>query len=227
MIATVVNAIAIIIGSALGLFLRRFNMEKYSDTIIKGISLCVLVIGIMGATKEPNILLAISSISIGGIIGEILNIEGRLEGLGKYAEEKFFRNSGKFAQGFVTTTLIYCVGAMAILGALESGLSGNHQTLYAKSMMDGVSAIAFASTMGIGVMFSSVSVFIYQGLITLGAGFLKDILVGEVIKQVSCVGSILIIAISFNVLGVTKIKTANLIPAIFVPVVYFSFLGFF
>lgn len=225
MIGTLVNVAAIVAGSFAGIMIRGMNTEKFSDTVIKGIALCVVLIGISGALEEANLLLVIFSIVIGGVIGEVIDIDHKLIRFGERLEELFKGRGGKVAEGFVSCTLIYCVGAMAIVGALESGLKGDHSTLFAKSVLDGVSSIIFASTMGIGVMISAISVLIYQGAITLGAGFLKGILTQQVISDMSVVGSLLILGIGLNILGVSKIKIANLLPAILVPVAYHLIMG--
>jgi uncharacterized membrane protein YqgA involved in biofilm formation len=150
-----------------------------------------------------------------------------LENLGKFFEKRFSKAGNGLAKGFVVTTLIFCVGSMAIVGSLESGLTGNHQTLFAKSALDGLSSIIFASSFGIGVLFSSVSVFLYQGFITLTATLIKPFLVGEVINQMSAVGGLLIIAIGFNLLEIQKIKVGNMLPAIFIPLVYYMIKNMF
>lgn len=156
-------------------------------------------------------------------MGEKLDIEGRLDRLGKKAEKLFGKGDSNFSNAFVSATLVYCIGAMAIVGALESGLTGNHQTLFAKSALDGISAIIFASTMGIGTAFSAIPIFIYQGSMTLLANYVKDILTPEVITEMSAVGGILIMAIGINLLNIKKIKVGNMLPSIFIPVFYFLF----
>ncbi|WXR60330.1 DUF554 domain-containing protein [Peptostreptococcaceae bacterium AGR-M142] len=224
MAGNLANFFAIIIGSAIGLFLKNFNMEKYNDTIIKGMALCVMVLGIQGAIDEPNVLLMIMSIAIGGLLGGIIGIDEKLNDFGSFLDRKLNFKGSKVSKGFVTATLIYCVGAMGILGALDIGISGDHQKLFAKSILDGVSAIAFASTMGVGVLLSAFPVLIYQGLITIFAVFIKDFLTFDVIHAISNVGSVLILGISFNVLEITKIKIGDLLPAILIPVIYYGFI---
>ncbi len=227
LLGTIVNVLSIVAGSALGISIRGKNTEKLSDTIIKGIALCVILIGMLGALEVTDMMLVIFSIALGGLAGELLDIDSALKRFGERVEMKFAKKGGKIAEGFINCTLIYCVGAMAIVGSLESGLTGSHKTLFAKSVLDGISSIVFASTMGIGVMLSAVSVFIYQGAITLGAGFLKNILTDAVIADMSVVGSLLIMGLGLNILGASKIKIANLLPAIIVPVVYHVGKGFF
>lgn len=224
MLGTIVNAIAIICGSLLGLLFRKGIPESYKETIMSGIGLAVILIGIKSALSSDQLLIVIFSMIIGAVIGEFLKIEDRLEALGNYFETRIKTKSsdtGSLARGFVTASLVFCVGSMAIVGALESGLTGNHQTLFAKSILDGVTSIIFASSMGIGVLFSSVAVFLYQGAITLSAVFMKSFLVPETISQMTSVGGLLIMAIGLNLLGITKIKLGNLIPGIFLPLVYY------
>ena len=160
MLGTIVNLIAIIAGSLLGIIVKKGIKEEYKNTIMDGIGLAVVVIGIMGAIESQNIMLVIASIVVGSLIGEAINIEKGLDKLGNSLQNKFGGKDSNFSKAFVTASLVYCVGAMAIVGALESGIQGNHETLFAKSILDGISAIIFSSTLGIGVAFSSIPVFI-------------------------------------------------------------------
>ena len=227
MLGTIVNSIAVIVGCLVGLVVKGRLNEKISITVMQGLALCTLYIGISGALKGENTLIMILSVAIGALIGEIIDIDKRLNNLGEYLESKF--NSKKesnvsIAEGFVSASLLFCVGAMAIVGSLESGLSGNHNTLFTKSILDGISSIIFTSSLGIGVIFSSVAVFIYQGGITLGAGLLSGILNDMVIANMSAVGGLLIAGLAFNMLGVTKMRIANLLPAIFLPIIFQIFI---
>ena len=233
-LGTIVNAAAIILGALLGLLLKNGISDRYKSILMQAIGLSVVMIGISGTLQgmykvldtgkldRLYIMTMIFSLVIGSIIGETLNIEKRLENLGEKLQKKFSGSGGTFAEGFVTASLVYCIGAMAIMGALEDGLMNSHSTLFAKAILDGVSAIVFSATMGIGVLFSSVPVFIYQGSITLLAGFLKPILTPEVISQISVVGSVLILGIGINILEIKKIKVGNMLPAIFMPVIYYA-----
>ncbi len=221
MLGTIVNSLAIIAGSILGMVLKNGIKDDYKDTIMDGINLSVIIIGVMGAIKSENIILVIVSMVLGGLIGEMIGIENKLNNLGHKLQNTFAKGDSNFTKGFVTTSLIYCIGAMAIIGSLESGISGNHETLFAKSILDGISAIVFSSTLGIGVAFSAVSVFIYQGSITILSSFVKDILTPEVINEMSAIGGILIMAIGFTMSGIKKIKIGNLLPAIFIPIIYY------
>ncbi|WKV09803.1 DUF554 domain-containing protein [Thermoanaerobacterium sp. CMT5567-10] len=221
MIGTFVNAASIVVGSFVGTLFKIGIPDRIKSTVMQAISLSVLIIGFDSALKYKNLLLVIISLAIGGIMGELLDIEKKLNQFGNFLEKKLSGNGeNKISEGFVTASLIYCVGAMAIVGALKDGLQGDHSILFAKSMLDGISSIIFASTLGIGIMISSISVLLYQGSITLCASLLKDLLTANVIADMSAIGGVLIIGISLNMLNLTKIKIGNLLPSIFVPIVY-------
>ncbi|MGE5440664.1 MAG: DUF554 domain-containing protein [Bacteroidota bacterium] len=222
MFGTIVNALAIAAGSILGVSFKGGIPEKFNKTVMQAMGLAVILIGLKSAFQTNNILLLIFSLAIGSVLGELLRIEDMLEKLGAWLETKFSRqSSGGISEGFVTASLVYCVGSMAIIGSLESGLTGNHQTLLAKSVIDGVSSVVFASSLGIGVLFSSVSVFLYQGFITVTSSFMKDLLIPSVTGEMSAVGGLLIAAIGINMLNLTKIKVGNMLPSIIIPLLYF------
>lgn len=218
MLGTIVNAGAILLGGFLGLIFGRSFSEKIKITLIQGIGLAVFLIGLDMALKTNNPLIVITSLVLGGLLGEWIDIELRLNQLGTWLEQKFSRkgSNGNFTQAFVSTSLIYCVGAMAIMGSLQSGLEGKHDILFAKAMLDGVSAVVFASSMGLGVLASAIPVLIYQGALTLLAGLLQGIFSASVIAEMSATGGLLIIGISLNILDIKKIKVGNLLPGIFV-----------
>jgi uncharacterized membrane protein YqgA involved in biofilm formation len=220
MLGTVVNTGAIVAGSLIGLLFRGGIPRRFSTIVTQAIGLAVILIGIKTALKTDDILLVIASLALGSLAGEAIGIEAQLERLGGWLGRKVSGDSEGIAQGFVTTSLLYCVGAMAIVGSMESGLSGDHQTLFAKSILDGIGSVIFASTLGVGVLFSAVSVFVYQGLITAGASLIKPFLLPEVIAQMSAVGGLLIFAIGINLLEIKKVKIGNMLPAIFVPLCY-------
>lgn len=220
MLGTMVNTLSIIIGSLIGLFFKGRIPEKYSKTIMHGIGLAVVLIGIKTALKTDAILVVIISLTIGSFLGELLRIEDKLDQFGNWIGRRLSNDSAGISKGFVSASLLYCVGAMAIIGSMESGLTGNHQTLFAKSILDGIGSVLFASTLGIGVLFSAVSVFIYQGLLTLTASSIKPFLLPEVVSQMSAVGGLLILAIGIGLLEIKKIKIGNMLPAIFIPLVY-------
>lgn len=227
MLGTVVNVCAILLGSALGLLLRKGLPQRLRDTVMQGLGLCVILIGLSGAISTADTMCVIISIVVGGLVGAAVNIEKRLENLGNLAQRKLARGGDGFARGFVTASLVYCVGAMAIMGALDSGLKGDHATLIAKSALDGISAIIFASTLGPGVAFSALAVLVYQGAITLMAGWLKPLLTDAIVTEMSAVGGLLIVGIGLNMLYDKHIAVGNLLPAIFVPMVYFPLISLF
>ncbi len=220
MLGTIVNTIAIILGSLLGVSLRRGISDRYKETVIAAIGLAVLLIGLKSALQTNDILLVIISLALGAIIGEMLHIEDHLESIGFWIGSRLGRTGEGVAQAFVTSSLVFCVGAMAIVGALESGLAGNHQTLFAKSIIDGVTAVIFSSTLGIGVIFSALAVFCYQGAITLTASYLKPFLTPAVVAQMSAVGGLLIVAIGLHILEIKKLRIGNMLPGLFIPLVY-------
>ncbi|MGG7200394.1 DUF554 domain-containing protein [Clostridium butyricum] len=228
MLGTIVNALAVIGGCIIGLIVKEKLTEKMSNTIMSGLALCVLYIGISGALKGQDTLIIIICIAVGALVGEIIDIDKRLNDLGNFIENKINlkkknKDSEKISisEGFVTSSLLFCVGAMAVVGSLESGLQGNHSTLFAKSILDGVSSIIFASSLGIGVMLSSVAILVYQGSITLLVGCLSSVLTDTVIGNMSAIGSILIMGLGTNMIGASKIKVANLLPAIFLPIIIY------
>ncbi|MDD6794018.1 MAG: DUF554 domain-containing protein [Clostridiaceae bacterium] len=220
--ATIVNCLTIIIGCIVGLLIKGKLPEKIINTIMNGLALCTIYIGVSGALQCKNTIEMIVSVAVGGLIGELIDIDKGLNKFGQHIENKFKKDNGNISisQGFVTSSLLFCVGAMALVGSLESGLQGKYDTLYAKSMLDGITSIIFTSTLGIGVAFSIVTVFLYQGTITLCAGFLPGILSTEVITSMSVVGSLLIIGLGLNLLKVTNIKIANLLPSVFIPIIF-------
>lgn len=224
MIGTLINCVTIIVGSTVGLLLRKGMKPGVSQTVMQGIGLCTILIGMSGALKTANTLLVILSMVIGGMVGSLIDIDGGLQRLGAYAQRKLTHGAPEgstFAQGFVTASLVFCVGAMAVVGALDSGIRGDHSTLIAKSVMDGVAAIVFASSLGIGVMLSVVPVLIYQGAIALLGTLIAPLLSDVVVTEMSAVGGLLIVGIGLNMLLDKDIKVANLLPAILVPFVYF------
>lgn len=220
MLGTIVNTGAILIGGLLGLMFGQALPEKMKKTVIQGIGLAVLLIGISMAIQTKNTLIVIASLVLGGIIGEIIDIELRLQQFGQSLEGRLSKNGrgGDFTKAFVTTSLIYCVGAMAIMGALESGLTGHNTILYAKSMLDGITAIVFASSMGIGVLASALPVFAYQGLLTVTAGLLEGVLSSQIINEMGATGGLLIVGIGLNILEIKEIKVGNLLPGLFLAI---------
>jgi len=220
MLGTIVNTLSIIAGGLIGLFFRGRISEAYSRTIMHAIGLAVILIGLKTALQTDAILIVIVSLAIGSFFGEMLRIEERLNQVGNWIGSRISTDSKGVSKGFVSASLLFCVGAMAIVGSMESGLSGSHQTLYAKSILDGIGSVLFASTLGVGVLFSAASVFFYQGLITLTAASIRHLLLPEVVAQMSAVGGLLIMAIGIGLLEIKKIKIGNMLPAMFIPLIY-------
>lgn len=189
---------------------------------MQGLGLVTVLIGIKMMITTQNILIVLVSMAIGGILGELLRIELRLDAFGAKVEAKLSREGGTFAKAFVTSSLLYCMGPMAILGALQDGLTGDYSILLTKSGLDGIASIAFASTLGIGVLFSALPVAAYQGTITIGASMLEPYLTSSMINEMTATGGLLILGIALNILQVAKIKVGNLLPAILVAAVLAS-----
>lgn len=232
-IGTIVNALAIIAGAVVGMLIKSGLPKRFKDLIMQAIGLAVIIIGLSGTLQgifflddqgqlgSSHIMLMIFSLVVGGLLGELLEIEKKLEQMGSWVQHKLAAKEGNFAQGFITASLMYCVGAMAIVGALQDGLTANPTILFSKSVLDGVTAVIFAASMGLGVAFSAAPVVLYQGGITLLAGLLRPLLTEAVISQMSLVGSVLIMAIGFNILEIKRMRVGNLLPAVFIPLLYY------
>ncbi len=233
-LGTLGNIALILIGSTIGMIIKGGLKQRFQETIMSGLGLAVMFIGISGALEgllvttdgkivSTNIMLMIVSLAIGGFIGEAINIEAKLDRVGEWLKVKLKVNKEKdkgFVEGFVNSSLLFCIGAMAIIGSLRDGLSADPTMLLSKGIIDGVVAIFFASTLGIGVFFSVIPVGIYQGIITIASGFVEPFLSERLISNLSFIGSILIFAIGINMIFGKKIKTGNLLPAILVPIAY-------
>ncbi len=215
MTGTIVNTLVIITGTIIGILFRKGLPERVKDTVFSALGLGVLLIGFKMAFQTENMLIVLGSLVLGGAVGETINIEYYLDMFGNYIQKRVGDDS-PVAKAFVTSSLIFCVGAMSVMGALESGLTGIHSTLYAKSILDGVTSIILASTLGIGVLFSAIPVFFYQGTITLAASSVQNLLTSSVIAEMTGAGGLLIIGIGLNMLDIVKIKVGNLLPSVFV-----------
>jgi uncharacterized membrane protein YqgA involved in biofilm formation len=211
---TVINALAIVAAGFLGLLLRKGVPENMNRTMQDGLGLLIMVIGIQYGFKADNLAVVGLSLAFGAIIGEWRQWEARLEIMGMRLEKRFGNGDSHFVKGFVSATLLFCVGAMAVVGSLENGLTGNYQILLVKSMLDGIFSLLFAASMGVGVLFSAVPVFIYQGSISLGAGVIKPLLTDPMLNNITALGGILIAGLGFNIMGITRIRVANLLPGI-------------
>ncbi|MDD7446464.1 MAG: DUF554 domain-containing protein [Clostridiales bacterium] len=223
MVGVIINVAAVLAGGTLGLLLGGRVPQRLRETIMQGLALCILLIGAQGALETANVLAVIVCMVAGGLLGEALDIEKRLESLGALAERKFAHGgqNGRFAQGFITASLLFCVGAMAVVGSLNAGLTGDNSTLIAKAALDLVTAVFFAAALGPGVLLAAAAVLVYQGAIALMAGWLAPVLTDAIVTEMSAVGGLLIMGLSFNMLGMAKIRVGNLLPAIFLPILYF------
>lgn len=221
MLGTIVNSIAILLGSSIGLIFKKGIPSKYKDIIMHSVGLGIILIGLMNAIKTEQMLLLIISLVTGSCIGQFIDIESKLDDLGNWVEKKLSSTESKISKGLVTASLLFCVGSMAIVGALESGLTNNHQTLFTKSVLDGITSIILTSSLGVGVMISSISVFIYQGFITITASFIKPFLTAAIINEMSAIGGLLIFALGLNVLEIKRIKVGNMLPAVFMPLIFY------
>lgn len=226
MIATVVNVILVLVGSAVGLLFQRLISRDMMGVLTHALGLCVAGIGISSLIATQNMLCVIVCMVLGTLLGQGLDIEGRLERGGEWLRQRVDRGNpnSRFTESFVSAALLFCVGAMAITGSMEAGLNQNYDILISKGVIDGVSAISFAATMGLGVAFSVIPLFLYQGGITLLAGWVGPYLPQEVIVEMSAVGGALIVGIAINMLGLgrEKIRVGNMLPAMFLPLVYLS-----
>ena len=218
-----VNFITVVAGTLVGLVAGKFLNERIRAATMSAVALITIGIAVPGLMNSTKPLVPILSLVIGTVIGEALDIDRAVNRLGDKLQEKF-RGKGKITEGFVTGTLVFAVGAMTIMGSLDSGLKNDHTILIAKSVIDGISSIIFASTMGIGVAFAGVSVFVIEGGISLLASLVAPLLTEVVINEITFVGSLLILGISFNLLGVTKLKLLNMMPAMFLPLLFCQFM---
>lgn len=223
MIGTIANALAIIAGGIIGLIFKNTIPEKISEALLKATGLAVIAIGINLMLAGENFTLLIISMVIGTIIGEAINIEGKLDKFGAFIESKMKNKESNVALGFVTCTLVYCVGSMAIVGSIQSGLTGNHEILFSKAVLDGITAVTFAATMGAGVVFSGISVLVYQGAITMLASLMQSLLSTVVVNEMTAIGGVIIMGIGLNFLIANRMRVGNLLPSIFIPIIYYMF----
>jgi uncharacterized membrane protein YqgA involved in biofilm formation len=216
MTGVLVNAVLVILGSALGLLFGKLLSDRLNKAVMTGIGLCTLYIGISGTLKGENPLILIAAMVLGVVIGTLLDIDGFVQRLGDRAQALTRQKGGSVSEGFVTASLLFCVGAMAVVGSLEAGLTGNNATLYTKSALDFVAALFLASSLGFGVALSALSVLVYQGAIALLAGLLAPVMTTSAINELSSAGSLVIVALGLNLIGITKIKVADFLPALFI-----------
>ena len=227
MLGVLVNVGTVLIGSLVGLFLKRGIPERVTEALMVGIGLCTVFIGISGALQGENTLVLILSMAIGTVIGTLLDIDKQLNRLAAYVEKRFKQKDGQVtvAEGFVTASLLFCVGAMTIVGSLQAGLTGDCEMLFTKATLDLISSCVLAASLGIGVLLADIFVLVFQGGIVLVAGFVAPFLTDYAIAEMTCAGSVLIIALGLNLIGVTKIKVANYLPVIFIPPILCLFMS--
>ncbi len=219
MTGTIVNFFAILTGSLVGIFLKEKFPKKMQEIVMQALSLAVILIGVQMALQTNNVLIVIFSLVIGAVVGELIDIENKLEKVGIHIKKRFNSEDDLFVQGFVQASLVFCVGAMAIMGSIQDGLNNDPTILYNKSILDGFASIAFAATSGIGVAFSAIPVFLYQGSITLLSSVAERYLADAMITEMTATGGLLILAIGFNILGIAKIKVGNLLPSLLFAVI--------
>lgn len=227
MTGTVVNVVAIVVGGLIGMAVKQRITRQMNTTIIHAVGLVVALIGIQMALASTNIILPLVSLVIGGILGEYWDLERRLEDFSKWAEQALKSRESNFSQGFVASSLLFIVGPMAIVGSIADGLNGDYRILLTKAMLDGISSVAFASSLGAGVLFSTIPVFFYQGALTVGADFISQFFSDPVINEMTAAGGLLMLGLSINMLGLQKIRVGNLLPALVVIVILVKLLPLF
>lgn len=222
MLGVIVNVITVILGSCIGLLLKKGIPERVNSAAMIGLGACTLYIGISGSLCGENVLILIAAVVLGAIVGTLLDIDGAIARLARKVEEKFQKNSGgvSVAQGLVSATLLFCVGSMTVTGSIQAGLVGDNSILITKAMLDLVSSMMLASSLGVGVLLSAVAVFVIQGGLVLLAGLVAPLMTASAINEMTCAGSLLIVMIGTNLMGITKIKVADFLPAIiFAPII--------
>ena len=226
MLGVLVNVATVLVGSAVGLLAKKAIPEKVNEFVMTALALCVLYIGIDGSLAGENTLITIISMVVGAIIGMLLDLDRHLNNMASKLEARFNGGEGKatIAEGFVTASLLFCVGAMTIVGSLQAGLTGDNTMLFTKATLDAVSSVILAATLGFGVMLSAGFVLVFQGTIVLLAQFAAPFLSDAAIAEMTCAGSLLIIAMGLNMLKITNIKVMNLVPAIFIPIILCTFM---
>ncbi len=225
MLATVINCLLILLGSALGLLLKGRLPQRFLDVLTQALGLCVVSIGIRSAIGTNDTLCVVVCLVLGTLLGEALNIEVHLDSLGRRLRDRVEGSGGQestFTEGFVTASLLFCVGAMAIVGSIEAGIHGDYSILVSKSVIDGITAMSLATALGAGVAFSAVPILVYQGGITLLAALVGGFLQDAVVTEMSAVGGCLIIGIGLNMLRLPRqpLRVGNMLPAVFLPLAY-------
>ncbi|AGK61970.1 Uncharacterized membrane protein, possible Na+ channel or pump [Archaeoglobus sulfaticallidus PM70-1] len=220
MIGTIINSVTIVVASLFGMFIGSRLNPKLKESLMRVLGLVVVVIGLKMALLTDEVVILVGSILLGTAIGEVIGIESKLESFGRSVERRF--EGSKFAEGFVSTTLLYCVGSMAVVGSIQEGLTGDYSLLLTKSLLDGFASIALASTLGIGVMFSSISVLVYQGSLTLLAGHISALMTEKIIAEITATGGVLIVAIGLRLMELIDLKPGNMLPSLLInPIILF------
>jgi len=223
MLGVLINVLTVIVGSSVGLLFKKGIPEKVSHAAMVGLGTCTLYIGITGSLSGENVLILIAAVVLGAIVGTLLNIDGGINIIAEKVENKFKKDGSNvsIAEGIISATLLFCVGSMTVTGSIQAGLTGDNSVLITKAMLDLVSSMMLASSLGVGVLFSAAAVFVIQGGLVLLAGLIAPLMSAGAINEMTCAGSILIIMIGTNLMGITKIKVADYLPAIlFAPVIY-------
>lgn len=225
LLGSFVNGITVVLCALLGALIKSKLPKRICDTVMHAMALCIIFIGISGALSGNNTVITIVSMAVGALIGEVIDIDKHLNRFGAFLQSKLVKNGeSTFGEGFVTASLLICVGAWAITGAMDAGIKGEHASFYAKAVVDGVACLILATTLGVGVALSGVALFLYQGSLALLSTLVEPYLTQTVVNELSCTGSLLILAIGLNMLGLTKIKVVNLLPAVFVSILVCQFI---
>jgi len=218
------NALGIFAGGIIGIFMKKGLPKRFGDSVMYALGLFTFGLGVTFFIQSKEVMVLIISLVLGTLIGELIDIEKRLENLGNSLQSRFKGAKGRFTEGFVTASLLFCVGSMAIMGSLQSGLTGNHQVLFAKTVMDTVAAVIFTAAMGFGVALSSVPVLLYEGGLTLAASAVAPYLGDAVVNEMTAVGGVLLIGLALSVLDIKKIRVGNMLPGIFLPIILMLFI---
>lgn len=230
LLGSLANGLAIIIGSLLGAILRNIS-EQMKDTVTKGIGLGVIVLGVQMTFKTTSFIIILISLCLGAMLGELLGLEDKMNQFGLLLEKRYAKPNSNFAEGFVTASLIFLIGSMGIIGAIESGVAHNHQTLFTKAVMDGFMSIMLTATLGVGVLFSAVPVFLYQGLIAVFASlmmrYVPKELLDSLMSEISAIGGLMILGIGLNIMNITKIRVSNYLPGILILIAIITYQFYF
>ena len=228
MLAVFVNMATVLLGSAIGILFRKRIKESYTKAIISALALVTMVIGVTSAIPTQNLLCVIVCMALGTMLGELLRLDDRINGAGDWLKSKVLKGKAegsRFTEGFVSACILFCVGSMTIMGSLEAGVNHNYSIIFAKSALDFVSAMMFAAAMGVGVPFSALFILVFQGALTLLAGLVSPYLSQAVITEMTAAGGTILIGMGLNMLELSekRIKVANMLPAIFLPIAYIPF----